>query len=159
MEAEVQKSIYYESKSLQEVEIRYLPLEKAILAIVHSMRKLPHYFQAHTVVVFTQLLLQSLLQRSDYIGRIAKWGTILGAFDIEYLPYTTIKGQVLVDLIAKFTECPERVTAEVNESLGYTGHSNYYPCTTSMEALCRWGGQPEGVRYWNSLGIPRKDYH
>ena len=53
MEAKVQKPVYYVSKSLQEAETRYLPLERAILGIVHTMRKLPHYFQAHTVVVLT----------------------------------------------------------------------------------------------------------
>ena len=30
-----------------------LPLEKAILAMVQATRKLPHYFQAHTVIVLT----------------------------------------------------------------------------------------------------------
>ena len=54
-ENRVKRPIYYMSKSLHEVDIRYLPLEKAILAIVHATRKLPHYFQAHTVVVLTQL--------------------------------------------------------------------------------------------------------
>ena len=48
-----QRPVYYVSKSLHEAEIRYLPLEKAILAIVQATRKLPHYFQAHTVVVLT----------------------------------------------------------------------------------------------------------
>ena len=43
----IQRSVYYVSKSLHEAEVRYLPLEKAILAVVHAMRKLPHYFQAH----------------------------------------------------------------------------------------------------------------
>ena len=49
----IQRPIYYVSKSLHEVEVRYLPLEKAILAVVHATRKLLHYFQAHTVVVLT----------------------------------------------------------------------------------------------------------
>ena len=49
----VQRPVYYVSKSLHEAEVRYLPLEKAILAIVLGTRKLPHYFQAHTVVVLT----------------------------------------------------------------------------------------------------------
>ena len=57
----VQKLVYYVSKLLHEEEVRYLPLEKAILAMVHVIRKLPYYFQAHTVVVLTQLSLQSLL--------------------------------------------------------------------------------------------------
>ena len=50
-----QRPVYYVSKSLHDAEIHYLPLEKAILAMVHGTRKLPHYFQAHTVVVLTQL--------------------------------------------------------------------------------------------------------
>ena len=49
----IQRPVYYVSKSLNEAEVRYLPLEKAILVVVHATRKLPHYFQAHTVVVLT----------------------------------------------------------------------------------------------------------
>ena len=49
----VQRPVYYVSKSLHEAEVCYLPLEKAILAVVLGTRKLPHYFQAHTVVVMT----------------------------------------------------------------------------------------------------------
>ena len=92
------------SKSLHEAEIRYLPLERAILAIVHATRKLPHYFQAHTIVVLTQLPLRSLFQKANYTWRVAKWATILGAYDIKYMPRTSIKSQVLTDLVAEFDE-------------------------------------------------------
>ena len=102
----IQRPVYYVSKSLHEVEVRYLSLEKAILAVVHATRKLPHYFQAHTVVILTQLPLKSILRSADYTGRIAKWGTILGAFDIKYMHRTFVKGQVLADLVAEFAECP-----------------------------------------------------
>ena len=91
-------------KSLHEAEVRYLPLENAILAIVHAMRKLPHYFQSHIVVVLTQLLLQSLLRSTDYTEKIDKWSTILEAFEIKYMSRTSIKGQVLVDLVVEFAE-------------------------------------------------------
>ena len=100
----VQRPVYYVSKSLHKAEVRYLQLEKAILAIVLGTRKLPHYFQVHIVVVLTQLPLKTILRSADYIGRIAKWGTILGAFDIKYMPHTSVKGQVLADLVAEFTE-------------------------------------------------------
>ena len=73
--------------------------------MVHATCKLPHYFQSHTVVL-TQLPLRSLLRNANYTRRIAKWGTILGAFDIKYMPRTSIKGLVLVDLVAKFAESP-----------------------------------------------------
>ena len=49
----VQRLVYYVSKSLHEAKVHYLSLKRAILAIVHATRKLPHYFQAHTVVVLT----------------------------------------------------------------------------------------------------------
>ncbi|XP_075669744.1 uncharacterized protein LOC142639458 [Castanea sativa] len=77
---------------------------RAVLAIVHATRKLPHYFQAHTVVVLTQLPLQALLRRSDHTGRISKWGTLLGAYDVKYMPRTSIKGQILANFVAEFTE-------------------------------------------------------
>ena len=57
----IQRPIYYVSKSLHEAKVRYLPLEKAILAVVLGTRKLPHYFQVHTVVVLTQLLFKTIL--------------------------------------------------------------------------------------------------
>ena len=107
-----QRPVYYGSKSLHEADVRYLPLEKAILAVVHATRKLPHYFQAHTVVVLTQLSLRALLQSADYTGRIAKWSTILGAFHIKYMPRTSVKGQVFANLIAEFAESPLEVETE-----------------------------------------------
>ena len=81
--------------------------------MVYASRKLPYYFQAHTVVILTQLPLKSVHRNADYIGRIALWNTILGAFNIKYMPQTSIKGQVLADLVAEFVESPiERVTKQ-----------------------------------------------
>ena len=40
---------------------------------------------------------------------------ILGAFDIKYMPRTSVKGQVLADLVAEFVETPlEEKTGEQN---------------------------------------------
>ena len=61
------------------------------------------------MVVLTQLPFKSVLRSADYTGRVAKWGTILEAFDIKYMPRTSIKGQVLADLVAEFAECLEEV--------------------------------------------------
>ena len=61
VDSSIQRPIYYVSKSLHKAKVRYLPLEKAILVVKHATRKLPHYFQAHTVVVLTQLPLKTLL--------------------------------------------------------------------------------------------------
>ena len=69
---DVRRPVYYVSKSLHEAEVRYLPPKKAILGVVHTTRKLPHYFQSHTVVVLTQLPLRSLLRSANYMRRIVK---------------------------------------------------------------------------------------
>ena len=48
-------------------------------------------------------------------SRITIWNTILEAFDIKYMPRTSIKGQVLADLVAEFAEPPiEIVTKQRN---------------------------------------------
>ena len=52
--------------------------------------------------------IKSVLQSVNYTGRIAKWNTVLGAFDIKYMPRTSVKGQVL----AEFVEPPIGIVAE-----------------------------------------------
>ena len=53
--------------------------------------------------MLTEYPLQSLLRRSDFTGRIAKWGTRLGSFNIQYKPRNVVKGQVLADFVAEFS--------------------------------------------------------
>ena len=54
-----------------------------------------------------------MLRTADYTGRIALWNTILGAFDIKYIPRTSIKGQVLADLVTEFAEPPVETLTEL----------------------------------------------
>ena len=102
----IQRLVYYLNKTLVNAETRYLMLEKMALALVHYTKKLPHYFQAHTVWVLIEYPLQSLLRRSNFSRRLAKEGTRLGTFDIRYKPRNSIRGQVLANFVAKFTPMP-----------------------------------------------------
>ena len=61
---------------------------------------------------FVPLPLKFVLRTADYTGRIALWNTILGIFNIKYIPRTTIKGQVLADLVAEFAEPPVEIVTE-----------------------------------------------
>ena len=54
------------------------------------------------------------------MGQIEKWGKILGAFDIKYMPHTSIKGQLLVDLVAEFAKS---TLEEDKEERGMDGKS------------------------------------
>ena len=46
--------MYYVSKTMVDVDTRYLPLEKLVLALVNATKKLSYYFQAHIVYVLTE---------------------------------------------------------------------------------------------------------
>jgi ribonuclease HI len=108
-----QRPVYYTSKTMSGAETRYLPLEKSALALFITAKKLPHYFQAHTIIVLTSLPLKALFRSSDFSGRISKWGAHLGAYDVHYKPRTSIKGQVLADFVAEFAPEPsEQPTIE-----------------------------------------------
>jgi hypothetical protein len=95
--------IYYVSKTLLDAETRYLPLEKLVLALRTAARKLPHYFQSHKIVVYTEYPLKSLLRKADFSGRISTWSVELSQYDIDYQPRTAVKGQVLADFVAEFS--------------------------------------------------------
>ena len=125
----------------------YLPLEKAILVVVLGTRKLPHYFQAHTVVILTQLPLKTILRNVDYTGRITKWGTILGAFDIKYMPHISIKGQILADLVAEFTE------PEIEELLPVGNMDEKLVGTISQYRLPTWEVYVDGASNQKGSGI------
>ena len=102
-------------------------------------RWLPYYFQAHTVVVLTQLPLRSILRNADYTWRIAKWDTVLGAFDIKYMPPTSVKGQILADLVPKFTKPPlKEVAATQNMNKKSVG-------TISLQEPLFWKVYVDGV--------------
>ena len=143
----IQRPVYYVSKSLHEVEVRYLPLEKAILAVVLGTRKLPHYFQAHTVVVLTQLSLKTILRSADYTRRIAKLGTILGAFNIKYMPRTSVKGQILTDLVAEFTE------PEIEELPSKGNMDEKLVGTISQYCLPTWEVHVDGASNQKGSGV------
>ena len=103
----IQCPVYYTNKIMTKAETRYLPLEKVNLALVTAAKKLPQYFQAHTIYVVMQFLMQAMFQMSDFIGRISMWGAKIGALDVKYLPRMAIKGQILADFVVEFTPALE----------------------------------------------------
>ncbi len=92
------------------------PLEKVALALVTATNKLPQYFQAHTIYVVTQYLIQAMFHKTDFTGRIWKWGAKISALGVKYLPRTAIKGQVLADFVAEFTPTSEQKNIDVTTS-------------------------------------------
>ena len=89
----VQKQlVYYCSRALRRAEERYPKMEKLILALVTTSRKLRPYFQAHTVEVPTKYPMKQILHKPETSGRLMKWAIELSEFDIRYKPRTAVKG-------------------------------------------------------------------
>ncbi|KAK3008565.1 hypothetical protein RJ639_013962 [Escallonia herrerae] len=114
----VQKPIYYGSKVLQDMEIRYPKIEKIALALIISARRLRPYFQSHTIVVLTDQPLRKVLMSPKASGRLVNWSVELGEFDLQYKPRTAVKVQALADFIVECTlpeDPPQLVISEVTD--------------------------------------------
>ena len=99
----VQQPVYYCSRALRGAKKRYPNMEKLILALVTTSKKLQPYFQAHTVEVPTKYSMKQILHKPETSGRLIKWAIELSEFDIRYKPRTTVKWQILTNFIMEFT--------------------------------------------------------
>ncbi|GJY50764.1 reverse transcriptase domain-containing protein [Tanacetum coccineum] len=88
-------------RALQGAELKYLELEKLILALVYAARRLRRYFQAHSIRVLTDKPIKQILARPEKSRRVAKWVIELAEHDIEFKGRNSVKGQVLADFLAE----------------------------------------------------------
>ena len=98
-----QRPIFFMRKSLSEAETQYTHLEQAALALCVATKKLRPYFQAHPIVVLTNLPLRSTIHKLDLSGRMARLVIELSEFGIQYKSRLALKGQILTDFL---TELP-----------------------------------------------------
>nr|KYP76975.1 Retrovirus-related Pol polyprotein from transposon 17.6 [Cajanus cajan] len=94
-----QAPIYFVSRLLQDSETRYQLIEKVVLGLVHTSRRLRHYFQSHPVVVHTDCPISKVLRKPKLARRMMAWSVELSQFDITYRPRGPIKAQCLVDFV------------------------------------------------------------
>ena len=78
-------------------------MEKLVLALVTTARRLRPYFQAHTIEIPTEHPMKQILHKPETSGRLVKWAIELSEFDIRYKSRIVVKGQVLADFIMEFT--------------------------------------------------------
>ena len=96
-----QLPIHYVSRTLQEAEKNYMPIEKLALSLLHASRRLRRYFEAHPIKVITDQPIKQILNKAEASGRLTKYAVELGAYDITYVPKNSVKGQVLADFISE----------------------------------------------------------
>jgi hypothetical protein len=100
----VQRPMYYVSKVLADAKTRYTQPQKLLYALLITLRKLRHYFQAHKIVVPSPFSLGEIVRNRDANDRIIKWLVELGEFEIEFCPRQAIKSQILTDFVSEWTE-------------------------------------------------------
>ncbi|XP_075483818.1 uncharacterized protein LOC142523976 [Primulina tabacum] len=109
-----QKPVYYVSHALRGPEIRYSEMEKIVLALVMTARKLRPYFLSHQVIVLTNSPLGRIMTHSEVSGRMIKWTVELGEYDIEYKPRVAIKAQALSDFLSEMIQPSEEEVWKVS---------------------------------------------
>ena len=121
------RPVFFVSKSLTDKETKYSHPERATLALRTVAKKLRPYFQAHPVVVLTDLPLRGTIHKLDLSRRMAHWTMELSEYGIQYKPRLSKKGQVLTDFIAEIPQldtCPDEMgwwTISVNGASRQTG--------------------------------------
>ncbi|GKV26836.1 hypothetical protein SLEP1_g36061 [Rubroshorea leprosula] len=68
--------------------------EKAAFALAYTARKLRAYFQSHKIVIYIDLSLRKILQKSELSSRLIGWTVELSEYDLKFQPHTTIKGRL-----------------------------------------------------------------
>ena len=86
-----QRSIHFVSKTFMDCQIRYLPLEKIMLALILTLQKLMHYSQAHPIAIYTKFSPKNILSKVDLSEQLSKWVVELEQSNIKFLPRAAIK--------------------------------------------------------------------
>jgi hypothetical protein len=87
----VQRPVYYLSEVLSLTKQRYPQYQKLAYAIYMTGKKLPHYFECHSIIVVASTPVSSILNNPDATGRISLWGVTLGPWEITYQQQSAIK--------------------------------------------------------------------
>jgi hypothetical protein len=93
----VQRSVYFISEVLTDLEVRYNQVQKLPYALLITTHKLKHYFKAHKIVVVSDYPIGDILHNRDTMRRIVKWSIELATHDITFIPRNMVKSQVLAE--------------------------------------------------------------
>ncbi|GKE27137.1 hypothetical protein Tco_1442521 [Tanacetum coccineum] len=76
-------------------------MEKLVLALVFSAKRLRRYFQAYPIAVIIDQPIKQKISLPNVAGRLQKWSVMLGEHNITYRPRTSVKGQILADFLVE----------------------------------------------------------
>ena len=117
-------------------------------AFITVARKLKPYFQAHTIIVLTNQPLKRAMSSPEAAGRMALWAIELSEFDVQYRPRTIVKGKIVADFIAEYTQSEDKgaegqrlwsihMDGSLNQRLGGAGVVIQTPKRDKIECMIR----------------------
>src|SRR4051812_26009017 len=83
---------------------RYPHYQKLLFTIIMTSKKVPHYFDEHSITIVCSAPLANIIKNLGATGRVAEWKTKLSPQDLQFKHTTTIKAQVLTDFMVEWTE-------------------------------------------------------
>jgi hypothetical protein len=93
-------SVAYVSRRLLDAETRYVFIEKLCLSLYYVCSKFRHYILSSSCIVACQYnAIKHMLLKPILSGRIVKWAYELDAYDLDYEPLRSMKGQVVANFI------------------------------------------------------------
>ncbi|XP_070008233.1 uncharacterized protein [Nicotiana sylvestris] len=96
-----ENSLYYLSRMMIPNELNYSPIEMLCLALVFSIQKLKHYFQAHVVRFVSKANpIKFVMSKPVLSDLLLRWYLQFQQFEILYIPQKAVKGQALADFLA-----------------------------------------------------------
>ena len=84
-DALIEHVIYYLSRGLVGPELRYSPIKKLALAIVHVVQRLRHYILLRKTYVLAAVNPFQFLSSRVIRGKYNRWIVILQDFDLEFM--------------------------------------------------------------------------
>ncbi|GJX99268.1 reverse transcriptase domain-containing protein [Tanacetum coccineum] len=150
--------VQYVSRTLNEAERNYSPLEKLALSLVNMTRRLRRYFEAHPVKVITDQPIRNILSRTEASGKLAKYAVKKGTYKISFIPRNAVKGQVLADFLSdapdgeredEYFQSPE-VPPEIDDTETWTLYTDGAASAKGSGAGLILTG-PSGVEYAYAL--------
>ncbi|XP_019181979.1 PREDICTED: uncharacterized protein LOC109177133 [Ipomoea nil] len=96
-----ENALYYLSRMMTPNELKYSPIEKLCLALVFAIKKLKHYFEAHTIRLVSKANpVKYVMAKVVLSDRLARWYLLFQQFEIVYVLQKSVKGQALADFLA-----------------------------------------------------------
>ncbi|GAA0158409.1 hypothetical protein LIER_38641 [Lithospermum erythrorhizon] len=110
-----QRPIYYVSRVLHGAEENYPIIDKFVIALVVSARKLKIYLESHLSQVVMDRPLKRVITSPQLSGRLKTWAIELSEFDISYVPRPSIKAHALADFVIKCTTQPPQFVSGLGD--------------------------------------------